>query len=305
MHFTSMGSFLIGSGLMRTNHFILSMKALSVLALMLFAAPANAGILDDISEDVRRERESDSNYERPKPREHDDDFCDDGCDDDDSFKEALGTAILIGITAPFWGPPLMMQDDYSDIGGFPEYPYKHGQPGLMQIEPSYGTPRGKWLMLRTRGEYANTFDGVQRVGGQFLFDTTSRFGVDTEFNLWTEDQASGLPDELWTGDVNLVFRFAQSPRMQMRTGVGINWFSDDQGMETGFNFTYSADFFPVDPVVMTAELDLGAVGEVNVVHFRSTIGLHFHRVEIYTGYDHFSIGETELDSLIAGIRLWL
>lgn len=73
--------------------------------------------------------------------------------------------------------------------------------------------------IQARSEYSTDFDDLSRIGARVLFDTSTRFGIDTEANYWSEQLATGGHDQLWTGDMNLVFRFAQSDWLQMRTGL--------------------------------------------------------------------------------------
>jgi hypothetical protein len=128
--------------------------------------------------------------------------------------------------------------------------------------------------------------------------------LDTEANDHRESLGGGRHDQLWTGDCNVVFRFAQSPKLQMRSGLGFNWLSDRIGGEEGFNFTYSGDFFPADPWIMSGEIDWGTLGSAGLFHGRATVGVHYHRCEVYTGYDYLDIGDTQIDGLVAGLRVW-
>ncbi|MCA9266897.1 MAG: hypothetical protein KDA41_00425, partial [Planctomycetales bacterium] len=132
--------------------------------------------------------------------------------------------------------------------------------------------------------------------------TSSRFGVDASFNLWSEELPAGGHDELWTGDCNLVFRFAQSPAVQMRSGLGLNWLADSTGEEVGVNFTYAVDLYPGDPWVISSELDLGSLGRTSLVHWRGVVGVQLRRSEFFAGYDYTSVGGVELSGLVAGVR---
>ena len=69
--------------------------------------------------------------------------------------------------------------------------------------------------------------------------------------------SANQPDQLWLGDVNVVYRCAQIPILQMRTGLGMNWLADEFGSDVGFNFTYSGDFFPADPWLVSAGINWG------------------------------------------------
>jgi hypothetical protein len=34
------------------------------------------------------------------------------------------------------------------------------------------------------------------------------------------------------------------------------------------------------------------------------VGVHFHRVEVYTGYDYLDVGDAQIDSAVSGVRIW-
>ena len=113
-----------------------------------------------------------------------------------------------------------------------------------------------------------------------------------------------MSDALWTGDFNVTFRFAQSKHLQMRTGLGFNYLADEIGSDFGFNFTYGSDWFPSRPWVLSADIDWGTLGHANLFHARSTVGLQFHGMEIFTGYDYYEVGNTEIRGMIGGLRFW-
>lgn len=212
----------------------------------------------------------------------------------------IGGAI---VTSPWWGPPVAVGDDYSEPGYFMRYPYAHHQDGFMQVGPQRPIDLYDWS-IRVRAEYADDFSGLSRVGGRLLWENVHRFGVDTEWNLRSEHAANVVVDQLWTGDVNVVFRFAQSHKLQMRSGLGVNWMSDDSGADLGFNFTYGGDWFPTDPFVVSAEVDLGKLGRATLFHGRVTAGVQYHRVEFFLGYDYFDVGDAQIDGLVSGARFW-
>lgn len=237
----------------------------------------------------------------------------DGPDQDSKTEDStdgstlLGAAILGAGTSPFWLPPMLMDDDYGQVDFFRRYPYQHDSQGFMAPDEESYEPY-PWF-LRFRGEYLDDFDDLSRIGGRLLFDTVSRFGADLEVNRWDEMGPSRPPDEtatdnLWTGDANLLFRFAQNSRMQMRAGVGINWLADSKDANAGVNFTYSTDIFPWNPWILSAELDGGWLGHAGYFHGRGTVGIHYHRLEIYGGYDYFDAGGVQLAGPLVGIGVW-
>jgi hypothetical protein len=134
-------------------------------------------------------------------------------------------------------------------------------------------------------------------------DTTSRWGIDTEWDYRRERLTSGV-DQLWTGDVNVVYRFAQSERAQFYTGLGANWLSDQIGTEAGFNFTYGFDLFPIHPWVLSGSIDWGQLGKATLFHGRGTVGVMLDRFELFTGYDYYNLEGVRLDGLIAGLQVY-
>jgi hypothetical protein len=132
-----------------------------------------------------------------------------------------------------------------------------------------------------------------------LWDTASRWGIDSQFDYLREDRAGAANDQLWLGDANVVYRFAQSPQLQMRTGLGVNWMSDTEGTDLGFNFTYGGDLFIAKPWIVSAEIDWGWLGNAGLFRGRTTLGVHLHRWEFYTGYEYLDVGRTQRTAFLA------
>ncbi|MDA7503538.1 hypothetical protein OAF98_02855 [Planctomicrobium sp.] len=264
-----------------------------------------AGDLGDVRESAKGSSSSDdneSNNKKKKKRRRSSHNHYDDCDDDSSFfSDLLGPPILFTVTAPWWGPAAMVGDDYSSVPEFPHYPYQDGVDGYLIFSPEeLATYNG--IGARFTAEYGNDFSGLERIGGRVQLDTQSRFGIDTEWNHWREE-ISGGTDELWTGDANLIFRFAQSEKIQFYTGLGLNWMGGGQS-DVGFNFTYGFDWFPTDPFVIRSVLDAGTIGDADLYHSKTTIGLVYNYLELYTGYDILHIGDSNLQGLVAGFTLW-
>jgi hypothetical protein len=303
-------------------------------------AVAEQGRLDTIRDDVRGVPGPASPEPAPAPSEEPDHHhrrSRHGCDGRDgprcSPEDSWGLTFLEGvvIASPIWGPHAAVGDDFSTPGLFPRYPYDQG-PGYMFLDKGQSTriapadqrgsddpelmPEymheglspparlGSCWSGRVRFEYADAFDDLHRIGGHLLLTTTSRWGLDTEANYFRERRAGNRWDELWTGDANVVFRFAQSPRWQWRTGLGFNWLADPVDADFGFNFTYGVDFFPRRPWVLSATLDWGTLGSAERFHFRTTAGVIVRRYEVYTGYEYEDIDRTQLNALIGGVRVW-
>ena len=259
------------------------------------------GRLQKMREEVRTAPPEDSEEEKHRPHNYQEHFHFDGHDDEDhSFSEFLSHTLFYGLISPFWGPPALVGDNYDRSASFRNYPYQHSQRGGIVFD---SIENARPWRARVRSDYADDFSGLSSLGGQLLLESASRFGFDTEIQNRRETVGLG-DDNLWTGDSNIVFRFAQSEYLEMRTGIGVNWLSDSVDTEFGVNFTYGGDLFLRDPWIVSAELDLGRLGHSQLIHVRSTIGVQFHRMEVFTGFDHYAIGDVEHNGLVSGIRFW-
>jgi hypothetical protein len=230
------------------------------------------------------------------------DDCD-SCSDDGWGELFLPAVAVAGITAssPFWGPPAMIGDSYQVDGYFPRYPYKY-RGGYMWI----GDPEPDVYVLgvRARSDFGTNFGRFDWIGGNLLVETTSRWGAETDFRVLQESGPPAISDSLTLGDANAFFRFAQSNQFQGRAGVGFNYLVDRADTNFGFNFTYAVDWYPVKPVIVSAEMDLGWLGHESLFHFRVTEGVNWKYGEGYVGYDYYDVGNFQIGGLVAGVRLW-
>jgi hypothetical protein len=288
-------------------------------------AACGQGSLDQLRDAVRLPSMSDEDAtegesEKPRGKTKRGDTCHDGTchlqdrnhGGDDSGLVTLAAYGVFGVvTTPFWGPRVLVDDDSIDPACFTCRPYCSDFPGCLVTDKSIlcdeyrelDDDQYQWL-LRTRVEYGADFDDLSRSGGQVLLDTACRFGLDAEVNEVRECRPSGCWDRLWLGDCNLVYRFAQSPRVQMRSGVGFSWMADTLGSDFGFNFTYGGDFYVRKPWVLSADIDWGRLGHAALFHGRATVGVQFRRVEVYTGYDYYDVGHVPIGGLVGGLRYW-
>jgi hypothetical protein len=281
------------------------------ISLMLSATASGQGALDQVRGDVRTSPPSPPSAPRPaSPNDCDDDGCE-ACDDDcwaDGLWAGLGYVAGITLTAPFWGPPVLIGDRYADPGYFAHHPYQYGT-GYMMVAPGEAAglagPREPWTWAaRGRAEYGTDFEQIDWVGGHVLIEGMWRWGLECDFRSVHEDLAPAGQDDLWLGDANVLFRFAQSESLQMRAGLGTNFLSDAGGSDFGLNFTYGGDWLPVQPLVLSGEIDLGTLGSAHVSHWRATAGANWDLSEIYAGYDYYDIGPAQIGGLVAGVRLW-
>lgn len=208
-----------------------------------------------------------------------------------------------------WALPISAAEDvYDTLSYFPGYPYQDDSEGYLMVnwvsKHKPITSETYPYSLQTSIDYTLYSNKISKTGTRFLLDTTSRIGIDSEFSYWGESLPGGPHDNSWAGDTNLLFRFAQTESFQMRPGIGYNWLSDNIRSDFGFNFTYKGDFFPLDPLIISTELDLGEIGSSNLSHFCLTTGIHYRHAEIFLGYDHFRLAETKFDGFMSGLRIW-
>jgi len=277
------------------------------------AASVGGQQLEELRTGVRTSPPPEPKSPAPAPKDDDDDCnnsCDDCCDGGCSGDMWLAAGYVTGmaITAPFWGPPVLIGDRYTEAGFFPRYPYEYDL-GYMLIGPgeAYGLAgtREPWpWAARARAEYGTDFDGLEWIGGHLLVEGTWRWGIESDVRHIHEEWLPAGQDELWLGDANVLFRFAQSESVQMRTGLGVNFLNDPIGTDFGFNFTYGGDWFPMQPLVVSGELDAGTLGSSHLYHLRGTIGANWNISEVYLGYDYYDVGRTQIAGLVAGVRLW-
>lgn len=274
------------------------------------ASTVNAdGKLAALRDEVRVESPADedeptsephSKHRRDHRHHHHRNPSDDICDDEDD--SALGSLFLFAITSPWWAPIAAFDTGDARQAQFPEHPYDN-VPGALVIMSEPKDDISTWI-ARLRTEYGTDFDGLDRIGGKLLLDTSNRIGLEAGWSVWEEDMAEGFNDSLWTGDVNLVYRFAQNEHIQFRSGLGVAWMHDSVATDVGFNSTYSIDIYPSWPWSLSAELDLGRLGRESRTHFRATAGVVWSALEFYAGYDVLRVGSVTLDGIVFGFQVW-
>jgi hypothetical protein len=212
---------------------------------------------------------------------------------------AIGAGLVV--SSPFWAPHTLLDDNYSTPEYFTRYPYAN-TPGYL-VDPGSQVPTSSFA-VRLDADYVEAFDHLDLINGHILVSTTSRIEFDARIQHLGETMPGGPDDELWIGDCNVMFRFAQASFAQFRAGLGINWLNDPSQTDLGFNFAYGVDLFPVKPLILSTVLDAGTLGHAGLFRLRSTAGVAYKRLEFYTGYEYTDIGRTHWNGLIGGVRLW-
>ncbi len=222
-------------------------------------------------------------------------------------------AAVVTPTLPFVLPGDLLGDSIRQLGYFPARPYapeyahfiQRGEvPGNNDDLDVLDPARFKPWSVRLALEDGNDFNHLNRLGGRFALDTAWRIGLTTNWNYFTQRLPGGSSNESLVGDFNLTFRIAQAHWAQVHFGVGARLLTDRYTTQGGFNLLYSADFFPIEPLVISTQIDLGNLSDSFVIHARGTVGCQVGRFELFGGYDFLRIGSVNLQGPLAGLRLW-
>ncbi|MCA9037825.1 MAG: hypothetical protein KDA91_21995 [Planctomycetaceae bacterium] len=226
-----------------------------------------------------------------------------GLDDECDCKSPISMIAAAVLTSPFTVPRMALGDQ-GDSAAYLDFPYNCGA-GSMTFDPT--VPQSQDAMADFQFDFGTSFGQLFQTHARMVLDGLWRLGIDTEFYDRFENR-SGNKDHLATGDLNVVYRFAQSEKWQFRAGLGINWMLDQGnsagkgGDQIGFNMTYSADWFPSDPIRCTSAIDAGTLGDAGLFHFRNTIGVTRRGWGAFTGHDYVRIGDFKNHAWINGVE---
>jgi hypothetical protein len=103
-------------------------------------------------------------------------------------------------------------------------------------------------------------------------------------------------------------RFAQSARVDLRTGLGVRHYRLDRD-RWGADALYGIDFYARRYLVGRTELHLGSLQRAFAVELRGTLGIMLGRFELYAGGDVLGVigprQRARLGGGVAGVRVWL
>ena len=225
--------------------------------------------------------------------------CDEG--DDLGLYALAGYFGLFVVMTPFTVPKSFLEDNNTHLGRFSGHPYLEND-GYMVFDGYLKGP-ADWS-ARLTAEYGDEFSTNNWIAGRWLVEHSNRLGIDGAVTYLMEETAPNVTDDFLYGDTNVTWRFAQYEWAQMRAGIGLNWLADDLGSDLGVNFTYGGDFYPLEPLVLSGDLDIGSLNHALLLHLRGTVGVQIHRCEVFTGYDYLQLDHSNVHGLIAGVRLW-
>jgi hypothetical protein len=274
------------------------------------------GVLDDIRQDVRQPA-VDRSAPPGKPASHRP-AADDESDAADTilgglFSEIFGT-ILQGVFAPVQIGAESLGESQPFPLLFIDYPYQGQFPGFMAREfigsKTFADQwqdkirERVWFGRVTLDEGYDFFERVNRAGGSLLLDSSTRLGVQTQWNVLSERCACGHIDSVVLGNMNLTYRYFESRRFMMRVGAGANTLVDRYGSDWGFNFHLDSDWFLKRPFIASGVFDVGTLGSASLIHLRGTLGVVHNRYELFAGYDWLQISSTNIHGPQVGLRIW-
>ncbi len=160
---------------------------------------------------------------------------------------------------------------------------------------------------RLEADYAIDLDRVHRPAFALTLESICGLGLGARWTHYLEPLPGGALDQLGIGDVQVTYRVFQGPLAEVRLGLGARVMADD-GATLGFSATGAIDLFPVDPLVLSAALDVGNLGRAFYGRGQVSLGIALARLEPYLGYDAVWIAGPDARVLFqgprAGVRLW-
>jgi hypothetical protein len=266
---------------------------------------AQGGRLDQVRQNIQQPSAAPAPTPAPASSTQSSSSVGDPTDDGSISLDELFSVVAVAALIPFTIAELSASSD----SAFPSYPYDGDYPGYIWREhhhKAFEKPPDdlRWYAFRVSIEDGDDFSSVNRLNGRLSFDTSTRFGVETNWNYFTERRGCGCFDESILGDTNLTFRCIEQKHVEMHFDAGFRMYADPYLTRFGPNVGLSADVFPVDPLICSTNFDWGMLGEANVWHARATAGAILHGWEFFGGYDFLRIGSVNLQGPLVGVRFW-
>lgn len=269
-------------------------KVFAAILVLALGGAGEAGPLDDIREEVHGGGSNDSSGES------DDD------DDDDSSSSSgwcwsCGSSEESGGAGGGWDmAPDMSRSNWP-------YPYYDGAPGYyLRADETRAVGVRRWN-VRAHAGGAYVVEGLWRATGG-LRAGLGMFEMDTEWD-WFHDPVTR--DSLTIGDFNLGIAALRGRQWVLRAGLGGRIMYDSQptiegrsGPAGGFNFMTGFSVFPARPVVVSADFDVGSLGQAFVWKAGGRLGVMLGPLEVFAGADHTRIGKVGLTGINFGLGGW-
>jgi hypothetical protein len=285
----------------------------AVALVSMVASQAHAGKLKQLRKETRGSSSDSSDSSDSSSSSSDSDY------DDDGSSGGGGDPVLAFyiLTSPWWLPYHLTDDRYGRTWAYPSHPYANGIDGYTRFRgvsrprtlPDGGQLLGQSGALRLRVEggvltSGGPFDqNLQRITLAARASTNFRLEIGTEWTLWTEKLVGGV-DHLWLGKADATILFAQSENVQFRSGLGFRFMVDEHGTVPGMNFIYGLDIYPVSPLVISAQAELGSIGGALAGQVRISAGVMLGPVEVFAAYDRLAVNNLVFGGPTVGVRMW-
>lgn len=232
---------------------------------------------------------------------------------------------LFGSGGPSTPAPGYSNDQFhSGHHGLLLYPYADGRRGWLVDDtppvPATITPdeakaiNAKRPRLNSaggavRGDWSDCGDGLTR------YDVAAQASllylrVETEWQRYIEHLPSGATDTLTLGAIGVGFNIHADDAITVLAGLGICTFHDHYGDESGWYGKLGVELFPIQPVIISAEIHGGFIradeydSETFLGGGRVSAGVIWNRVEVYGGWQATWIESVTLSGPMAGLRVW-
>ncbi len=171
-------------------------------------------------------------------------------------------------------------------------------------------PEREFLAITVTGEGQYVFHGIGSVGAALRVGFPFGFELHVAYHVYFEP----LPDRtdaIALGRIGIAWRILDLDEVQVRLGMAFRQFIDIEGSLMGAETFGGADFFPIEPLVLSLEGGAGNVGEALVLQVRATAGLVAGPIEVYAGWEHVMLqpfggrAGVSLTGPVFGVRSWL
>lgn len=265
---------------------------LTVLLFLITSSPllfAQEGKLEDIRNETNK----------TSSRDHSDNKSSyDSVEADSFFMEIFGPILSYIFISPYSVPYTFWDDGFDTHLCFHPYPYYSTEKGYLTESDDL-----KGLAFDLSSAYKIYRGDVYGVGLNFKARTNFRFEVHADYNYLEEKLDNGTKDSLYLGNINVLYRFAQNERLLMHSGLGLNILHDKED-KFGFNYNYSLEAYPFKPMYLAIGVDLGLLGGASYVRFRTMVGVVYRSYEVNIGFESYNIGDTSLEGLIFGFKMY-
>lgn len=192
-------------------------------------------------------------------------------------------------------------------------PYYHAYPSAYVASPEAPPPPGGLARTTTRvaldGGFVHPAEriSVGRIGASLRVQTTFGLEIAARYSIFVEPLV-GRTDSLALGRIGLDWRIITEEVMQFRLGAALRHFHDRTGALFGADIEAGLDFFPIEPLILTFEANVGFLGNALLVQARGSVGLLVSVFEIYLGYNYegiFGAQNVDLGGPMLGLRFWM